>query len=176
VSGAGGAAQKPQPARRRRATLQLTVLLAIVLLLLGEAGGSSLSLLRYAMREPTADDIAQLVCNAYERQDYALLIAHVDPAPAPPDNAGTFDATAKDQLRTQLQTLDASAGKVTKCTEKSFRFGNTSAGEEKQVQYAFIMTRANNPDKPFNTLMTLVQVSGKGWLVSRNSNFLGTQG
>ncbi|MGZ3601676.1 MAG: hypothetical protein ACXWQ5_18750 [Ktedonobacterales bacterium] len=175
MSGAGGTTQKPQPAKRR-ATLQLTVLLAIVLLLLGEAGGSSLSLLRYAMRESTADDIAQLVCHAYEKQDYALLIAHVDPAPAPPDNVGAFDATAKGQLRTQLQTLDASAGKVTKCTEKSFRFGDTSAGTEKQVQYAFIMTRANNPDKPFNTLMTLVNVSGKGWLISRNSNFLGTQG
>lgn len=175
MSGAGGTTQKPQPAKRN-AALQLTIVLAMVLLLLGGAGGGSLSLLRYAMREPTADDVAQLVCNAYEKQDYALLIAHIDPTPAPPDNAGSFDANAKDQLRTQLQTLDSSAGKVTKCTEKSFSFGNTSAATPNQVQYAFIMTRENKPDKPFNTLMTLTQVPGKGWLVSRNSNFLGTQG
>lgn len=175
MSGADGTAQKPQPAKRK-ATLQLTVVLAVVLLLLGEAGGGSLSLLRYAMREPNADDIAQLVCNAYERQDYALLIAHINPAPASPDNTGVFDAAAKDSLLTQLQTLDSSAGKVTKCTEKSFRVGDTSAQTPSQIQYAFIMTRANNPDKPFNTLMTLVLVSGKGWMVSRNSNFLGTQG
>lgn len=174
MSGAGGTTQKPQPAKRN-ATLQLTILFAIVLLLLGEAGGSSLSLLRYAMREPTADDVAQLVCNAYGRQDYLLLIAHIDPAPAPPDNPGDFDTNAKDQLRTQLQTLDSSAGKVTKCTEKSFSITNTSTAAVSQVQYAFIMTREKQPDKPFNTLMTLVRVSGKGWMVSRNSNFLGTQ-
>lgn len=175
MSGAGGTTQKPQPAKRN-ATLQLTVVLALILLLLGEAGGSTLSLLRYALREPTADDIAQLVCNTYERQDYSLLIAHIDPTPAPPDSPGAFDATAKDQLRTQIQTLDSTAGKVTKCTEKSFSFGNTSTATPNQVQYAFIMTRELKPDKPFNTLMTLVRVPGKGWLVSRNSNFLGTQG
>lgn len=175
MSGADGATQKPRPAKRKT-TLQLTVVLAVVLLLLGEAGGGSLSLLRYAMREPSADDVAQLVCNAYERQDYTLLIAHIDPEPASPDNTGTFDATAKDGLRTQLQTLDSSAGKVTKCTEKSFSVSNTSAQTPDQIQYAFVMTRANKPEKPFNTLMTLVRVADKGWLVSRNSNFLGTQG
>ncbi len=175
MSGAGGTTPKQQPAKRSNATLQLTVVFAIVLLLLGEAGGSSLSLLRYAMREPTADDIAQLVCNAYEHQDYNLLISHIDPDPAPPESLGTFDANAKDQLRTQLQTLDSSAGKVTKCTEKSFSFGTTSATAPDHVQYAFIMTRESKPDKPFNTLMTLVQVSNSGWMVSRNSNFVGTQ-
>ena len=174
MSGAGGTTQKPRPAKRSAAP-QLTLALALVLLLLGVAGGGSISLLRYAMREPTADDIAQLVCNAYLRQDYTLLVDHIDPTPAPPDNPGAFDANAKDALRAQLQGLDASAGKVTKCTEKSFSFGNTSAATPDQVQYAFIMTRATNPDKPFNTLMTLVRASGKGWLISRNSNFLGTQ-
>lgn len=174
MSGAGGTTQKPQPAKRNTA-LQLTVVFAIVLLLLGEAGGSSLWLLRYAMRTPTADDIAQLVCNAYEHQDYNLLITHIDPTAAPPDNLGDFDSNARDQLRTQLQTLDSSAGKATKCTEKSFTVSNTSGVTPNQVQYGFIMTRENNPDKPFNTLMTLVQVPGKGWMVSRNSNFIGTQ-
>lgn len=167
---ANGAARA---ARMSDSTVQLTLALIVVLLLLGAAGGGSLALLQYAMRQPTAADIAQRVCTAYQTQNYDLLVAQIDPTPIPPNNLSDF-ASARSVLVAQLRSLDASAGQVTSCSQKCLTYPGTAPNPNQQ-QCAFVMTRSRTPAKPFNTLMTLVHGSNAGWRVARNSNFIGSQ-
>jgi hypothetical protein len=59
----------------RRLRLRVTLALALLLLVGGIISAIGASLLQQALRTPTADDIAQRVCTAYQRQDYDLLLA-----------------------------------------------------------------------------------------------------
>jgi len=115
-------------------TLRVTIMLALLLLLVGVAGDAALKLLEHAMRPPTADDTAQLVCTAFQRQDYTLLIQQVDTTPVPPATSGPLDVTA---LRTQLANLDTSDGKVTSC--KYIKINST----DNPAQYSFTLQRAH---------------------------------
>lgn len=148
--------------------LRTTLLLAVLLLLVGVAGGSALKLLQHAMRVPTADDTAQLICTAYSQQNYDLLIQRIDPAPVAPANTGSFDANA---LRGQLNSLDAGQGAVSTCTYRQLDFSNISVGGN-ALQYTFAMHRAHAP-KEFDLIMTFVHENDGTWKVSRASNFTG---
>lgn len=162
-------------AERGGSALRATLLLAVLLALVGVAGGGALNLLQHAMRVPTADDTAQLVCTAYSQQNYDLLLQQIDPAPVPPSNTGAFDANA---LRSQLKSLDASQGDVASsgttpgCTYKQLDFSNISVGNN-ALQYAFTLHRAH-ASKDFNLIMTLVRESDGTWKISRASNFTGS--
>lgn len=181
VAGKAGAPPKDakgeaQPAAQARkgGALRATLLLAVLLMLVGVAGGGALKLLQHAMRVPTADDTAQLVCTAYTQQNYDLLIQQIDPAPVPPTNTGAFDANA---LRGQLKALDASQGVVASqgstagCTYKQLDFTNVSVGAT-TLQYSFVLHRTHT-SRSFDLIMTLVHESDGTWKVSRASNFTG---
>lgn len=162
-----------------RVRLRLTLFLALLLCLLGLAGAEGASLLQRAIRIPTADDIAQRVCTAYQRQDYDLLAQTVDPAATPPEVPGPFDAAAKADLTGQLKALDAQAGPVAACSYKAVAFdvqgqGQTQATDHRQ--YIFTMTRGHGQSVAYTTLMTLVRQRDGSWLVSRTSNFVGGPG
>ncbi len=165
---AAGKAAKPAAAERSGSALRSMLLLAVLLTLVGLAGGGALKLLQHAMRVPTADDTAQLVCTAYSQYNYDLLIQHIDPAPVAPSNTGTFDPTT---LRDQLKSLDASQGNVSTCTYKQLDFSNISVGNN-ALQYTFTMHRTH-ASKEFDLVMTLVHESDGTWKVSRASNFTG---
>jgi hypothetical protein len=70
VSGASGT-----PKAASNSTLRVTLLLALLLLLIGAAGAGAMALLQHAIRPPTSDDIAQLVCTTYTTQNYDPLLA-----------------------------------------------------------------------------------------------------
>jgi hypothetical protein len=167
VTEAGAPPSRAQPAPRRSA-LRLTLLLALLLLLVGLAGAGALRLLLHAMRPPTADDTAQLVCTAFTQQNYDLLVAQVDPAPVPPAATGRFDANA---LRTQLTTLDGAQGKVTTCSYKQLAFSNLASGGT-SLQYIFTIHRAQT-SAPVSLVMILVHEADGSWKLSRGSDFLG---
>lgn len=156
-------------AERRGGALRATLLLAVLLALVGVAGGGALKLLQHAMRVPTADDTAQLVCTAYSQQNYDLLLQQIDPAPVPPANTTTFDANA---LRAQLKSLDASQGDVSACTYKQLDFSNITVGNN-ALQYAFTLHRTH-ASKEFDLIMTLMRESNGTWKISRASNFTGS--
>ena len=154
--------------QRSGSALRSVLLLAVLLMLVGFAGGSALKLLQYAMRVPTADDTAQLVCTAYSQHNYDLLLQHIDSAPVPPANSGAFNPTA---LRSQLISLDASQGDVSHCSYKQLNFNNISASNT-ALQYAFVMQRTH-ASKEFDLIMTVVHESDGTWKISRASNFTG---
>lgn len=161
-------AGKPVVQERSGSALRATLLLAMLFLLVGVAGGSALKLLQHAMRVPTADDTAQLICTAYSQHNYDLLIQQIDPAPVAPANTGNFDAKA---LRDQLTSLDASQGGVSTCTYRQLDFSNISVGNN-ALQYTFAMHRTH-ASKEFDLIMTFVHESDGTWKVSRASNFTG---
>lgn len=164
----GKAGTAVAPEQRTGNVLRSILLLAVLLMLVGFAGASALKLLQYAMRVPTADDTAQLVCTAYSQHNYDLLLQQIDSAPVPPANSGAFNQTA---LRSQLTSLDASQGDVTRCTYKQLDFNNISASNT-ALQYAFVMHRAH-ASKEFDLIMTFVHESDGTWKISRASNFTG---
>jgi hypothetical protein len=129
------APKKPAPARAGAGTtLRVTIVLALLLAAVGVAGAGALKLLVHAMRPPTADDTAQLVCTAFQRQDYNLLLQQIDTAPAPPATTGRLDGTV---LRAQLASLDSSDGTVTSCKYVKIGTSDTPA------QYSFTLQRTN---------------------------------
>ena len=190
AGGAGAASPHAQTAGPRKAAtapkltiqqvrLRLTLALALALLLIGAAGAESVTLLQWAMRVPTASDIAKLVCTAYQRQDYDLLLAQIDPAPEPPQMPAAFDLNAKSALVDQLKALDAQAGASTSCTYTELAANAPQApnGQAKpqspaQIQFIFSMKRAHGG--LYTAPMTLVQQVDGGWKVSRASSFTGT--
>ncbi|HLZ24264.1 MAG TPA: hypothetical protein VKQ30_19295 [Ktedonobacterales bacterium] len=114
--------------------LRVTIVLALLLVAVGVAGAGALKLLVHAMRPPTADDTAQIVCTAFQRQDYPLLVQQIDTAPVPPATGGPLDVTA---LRAQLASQDTAYGKVVSC--KYIRIGTSG----NPAQYAFNLQRAH---------------------------------
>lgn len=180
-----GAASPAAPARREsqrqrakangRVRLRLTLALALALCLLGVAGAESAALLQRALRIPTADDIAQRVCTAYQRHDYDVLLQTIDPATAPPEVPGPFDAAAKAELTGQLKALDAQAGPVASCSFKAMAL-DAQAQAADHRQYIFSMTRGHGQAVIYTTLMTLVRQADGNWLVARTSNFVGGPG
>jgi len=159
----------------RQVRLRLTLALALALLLIGAAGAESAVLLERALRIPTAADIAQRVCTAYQRQDYDLLLDQIDPAPVP-GMSGPFDRNAKNTLVSQLKALDAQAGAVTSCTYTELAAGQASGqAAQQQVparrQFLFSMKRARG--SLYTAPMTLLQQADGGWKVSRASSFIG---
>lgn len=145
--------------------LRVTIVLALLLILVGVAAAGAVRLLEHAMRAPTADDTAQLVCTAFQHQDYSLLLQQIDPAPVPPAASDKFDATI---LRQQLMSLDASQGVVTSCRYNQL---NTNVNP---LQYDYTLRRARTT-API-TLLVLIQHESDGtWKVSRGSNLIGTQ-
>lgn len=177
---AGEAGAPPKDARggaksavkqRSGSAMRSTLLLAVLLTAVGVGGGGALKLLEHAMRVPTADDTAQLVCTAYTHQNYDQLIQVIDPAPVAPTNTGAFDANT---LRGQLNSLDVSQGDVSGCTYKQLDFTNIAAGSP-TLQYSFVLHRTGT-SRSFDLIMTLVHESDDTWKVSRASNFTGATG
>lgn len=119
---------------------------------------------------PTADDIAQRVCTAYQTQNYDLLANQIDPAKIAPTVTTPWDSSARTAFIDQLHTEDDALGKVTRCTYSSLAFtiGNGLQPVTKR-QYLFTMQR----DKLYSTGMNFVHESDAGWLISRDSDFLG---
>ncbi len=159
----------------RRVRLRLTLSLALLLCLLGIAGAESAALLLRALRIPTADDIAQRVCTAYQRQDYDVLVQAIDPAASPPEVPGPFDAAARADLTGQLKALDTQAGPVTVCSFKAL-VSDAQAQATDHRQYIFTMTRGHGQPMVYTTLMTIVREADGSWLVTRTSNFVGGPG
>ncbi|MBF6591975.1 MAG: hypothetical protein IVW57_15810 [Ktedonobacterales bacterium] len=159
---------KPAVEQRVGSALRAALALAVLLMLVGVAGGGALKLLRYAMRTPTADDTAQIICTAYRQQNYDLLLQRIDSTPVPPANTGAFDANA---LRARLQVLDTSQGTVSSCAYRQLDFG-TTATTPGALQYTFAMRRARAANE-FDLIMTLIYESDGTWKVSRASNFTG---
>lgn len=147
--------------------LRVTLALAILLMATGIAGAYAASLLQTALKPPTSEDMAQLVCTAYIHQNYDLLIQQIDTTPAPPAT-GPFDAAA---LRKQLRGADASEGTVRSCTYA--RLPNATASAT-SIQYAFSMHRSRLT-ATIGAVMTIVRQPDGTWKISRNSDFLGTQ-
>jgi hypothetical protein len=156
----------------RRVRRRLTLALALALLLIGAAGAESAALLQRALRIPTAEDIAQRVCTAFQQRDYDLLLDQIDPAPVPPAVPGPFDPNARSALASQLKALDAQAGAVTTCqyTELAANGQGRQQGPA-QLQFIFSMKRAHGA--VYTAPMTLVQQTDGGWKVSRASSFTG---
>jgi hypothetical protein len=161
------------PARRAassvgRTRLRVTLALALALVAAGLGAAEAATLLQRALRTPTADDIAQRICTAYERQDYDLLLSQIDPTPIPPAVPGPFDAGAKAALVGELRAEDGSAGPVTQCSYKVLVV-NAPAPPADQRQYFFSMQRG----VLYTSLMTLARQHDDTWLIQRDSNFLG---
>jgi hypothetical protein len=148
----------------------VTLTLALLLLLLGLAGAKSVALLQDALRTPSADDIAQRACTIYQRQDYNFLLDQIDPTPLPPAYPNPFDANARHALLDQLESLDASVGKVTQCSYRALTFDNNDqSSQANQRQYVFTMERSTT----YTTVMTLARQPDGSWKISRDSNFFG---
>jgi hypothetical protein len=143
-------------------------------LLIGAAGAGAMQLLQHAMRTPTADDAAQLVCTAYTTQSYDTLLSVVDPTPVPPTQAGSFDAAAKVSLANALKELDAGSGDVTSCSYKQLKFNNL-AQTGPTLQYILTMRRAN-VTVDISMQIKLVRQPDGSWKVSRDSDFTGIPG
>ena len=170
-----------QPSRTGRGRLGLFLVLVISLLLLGVAGAGSYALLLQVTAAPTVTDIAERVCTAYTTQNYQLLINQIDPTPIPgatplPGGAspsGPFDANAKNQLVSELQTLDVNYGPVVNCQQHQLVNGSGVADTSNSAQFIFLMHRSDTPNVTYSCLMNFVRQSGN-WMVTRDSNFTGT--
>ncbi len=169
MSGSAGAAPRAKQVTRRRVVFRVTLLFAVILLALGFAGAGALRLLQHAMRTPSDADLAQLVCTAYQTQNYDVLIQQIDPKPAPPAT-GSFDAAG---LKNQLRELDSTYGHVTSCTYGRLAYSNTPA-DSNLAQYSFKVQRAHLPQAG-GMLMTFVRTQGSIWKISRISAFVDVQ-
>lgn len=162
MSSATGTAAPKKPAAagvRAGTTLRVTIVLALLLLLIGVAGAGALKLLVHAMRPPTSADTAQLVCTAFQRQDYPLLIQQIDTAPVPPATTGRFDAAA---LSAQLANLDATDGTVTAC--KYIKIG----ANDNPAQYSFTLQRSRA--KSLTSLVVyVIHESDGSWKIRSDS-------
>ena len=150
----------------------MVVMLAV--LLLTDVGAGALTRLRLAIRPPTSDDIAQLVCTTYTTQNYDPLLAAIDPTPVPPAATGPFDATAQSTLRKTLQSLDTGSGVVTSCSYSGPVFADPS-NDKSQRRYIFTMQRAHH-NGPLTMPMIFTVQSDGGWKISRGSDFSGFTG
>ncbi|MGH2514710.1 MAG: hypothetical protein ACRDHP_03560 [Ktedonobacterales bacterium] len=162
VGGATGTASPRKAATagaRAGTTLRVTIVLALLLLIVGVAGGGALKLLVHAMRLPTAADTAQIVCTAFQGQNYSLLLQQVDPAPVSGAGSGTFDGAA---LRAQLTSLDASVGKVTSCSY--IKIGTNV----NPAQYSFTLQRAHAKSTT-SLVIYIIQEAGGTWKLRSDS-------
>jgi hypothetical protein len=138
-------------------------------------------LLEQATRAPTITDIAQSVCTDYTTQNYQLLINQIEPGPITGGSSlpngfnlsGQFDSNAKSQLTSALQSLDRSSGRVISCQQHQLTY-HGSAANPSRAQFIFQMHRSGTP-KVYSSLMNFTQASGT-WLITRDSNFVGTPG
>ena len=174
AGGTAGVAPKRPVKVNRTAALRLTLLLAILLLLVGFAGIGAVQLLQRAMRLPTSDDIAQLVCTAYTTQNYDELLTIVDPTPAQPAQTGPFDDATRTALAKTLKDLDTGSGKVTSCTYQEPKFDNVPQTGSR-LQYVLTMRRSN-VTLDITMLITLVRQPDGSWKVWRGSDFTGIPG
>jgi hypothetical protein len=151
-----------------RLRLRVTLALLLALTVSGLASAEGAALLQRALRTPSADDIAQRICTAYLAQNYDLLASQIDPATIAPNVTAPWDAHAQAALLEQLHTEDAALGRVTHCAYSALAFG---AGPRPATtrQYLFSMQRA----KPYSTGMNLNRQADGGWLIARDSDFLG---
>ncbi len=133
-----------------------------------------MSLLQHALRVPTSDDVAQLVCTAYQSQNYDVLLSVIDPTPVPPAQTTAFDSAARSALTTTLKNLDASAGDVTSCAYQEPRSSNVPQTGA-TLQYVLTMRRAH-VTTDIVMLITLRRQPDGGWKVSRDSDFTGIPG
>ena len=147
------------------------VVVMLAVLLLTDVGAGALTRLRLAIRPPTSDDIAQLVCTTYTTQNYDPLLAVIDPTPVPPAATGPFDATAQSTLRKTLQSLDTGSGVVTSCSYSGPVFADPS-NDKSQRRYIFTMQRAHH-NGPLTMPMIFTVQSDGGWKISRGSDFSG---
>ena len=170
VKGTGTAAPKRPAKISGGAAFRLPLLLAVALALMGVAGGQALSLLQRAMRVPTADDTAQLVCTAYQSQNYDILLNVIDPTPVPPTQTGPFDATARTSLANTLKSLDAGSGEVTSCAYQEPLPQSGSA-----LRYILTMRRTR-VTVDITMPITLLRQPDGSWKVSRGSDFTGIPG
>lgn len=160
------APKKPDVGRASGGTkLRVTIVLALLLVLVGVAAAGALKLLEHAMRAPTANDTAQLVCTAFQRQDYNLLTQQIDPTPVPPAASDNFDATT---LHQQLMSLDTSQGAVTSCKYSQL---NTNVNP---LQYDYTLRRERTAS-PITLIILIVHERDGTWKISRGSNLIGTQ-
>ncbi len=171
-----------QPSQRGLGQLELWAVLFIMLSLLGVAGAISYSLLQQVTQPPSVTDIAERVCTAYTTQNYQLLISQIDPSPitgitpaaSSVSPSGTFDASLKNSLVSQLKTLDVNFGPVTSCQQHQLVFKGTVTPAPK-VEFVFDMHRSGTPNVTYSCVMSFVQHSGS-WMITRDSNFIGNPG
>jgi hypothetical protein len=130
-----------------------------------------MALLQHAIRPPTSDDIAQLVCTTYTTQNYDPLLAAIDPTAVPPAATGPFDATAQNTLRKTLQSLDTGSGVVTSCSYSGPVFADPS-NDKSQRRYIFTMQRAHH-NGPLTMPMIFTGQPDGGWKILRGSDFSG---
>ena len=169
-----------RPSRKGHGRLGLWIVLLVVLSLLGGAGAGSYVLLEQVTRVPTVTDIAQRVCTAYTTENYQLLIDQIDPSPISSgstlpngfSSAGPFDSHAKSQLMSALKTLDTNFGRVTNCQQHQLIYKGTATNPNR-VSFIFVMHRSGTPNVVYSCLMTLTQYNGS-WMITRDSNFIGT--
>lgn len=159
---------------RRQTIARQTLALMLTLLLLGGAGFTALGLLHYAMRTPTADDTAALVCTAYKTQNYDALIARVDPNfRGQVGPSGLFDTNAKNQLKNFLTADDNKYGKVKTCSYSETSDTRTQAGEVKT--YNMIIQRSPQSQPGTLTIYIVKETNGQ-WYLTRGSDFGMPQG
>jgi hypothetical protein len=151
---------KEKANQARRPVLAVTITLAIIFLILGEAAYESAQLLQHALHPQTSADVAALVCTSLKTQNYAQLSSKMDPA-ATPTAANSKEPTLSDQLR----GLDSSNGKVTTCTYQLISENDTSA------QYALTLKRAKMP-VPMGLLLVL-RFHNSTWMISPDTDFTG---
>lgn len=170
VRGPGTAAPKRPAKVSSGSAVRLTLLLAVALALIGVAGGEAMGLLQRAMRVPSADDTAQLVCTAYQSQNYDILLNVIDPTPVPPAQTGPFDAAARSSLANTLKSLDAGSGEVTSCAYQEPLPQSGSA-----LRYILTMRRTR-VTVDITMPITLLRQPDGSWKVSRGSDFTGIPG
>ncbi len=151
-----------------RTRLRVALALALALMLVGLASTEGAVLLQRALRTPSADDIAQRICTAYQTENYSLLVNQIDPATIPPNVTTPWDAQAQAALADQLHTEDAALGKVTRCSYSAL---TVTGGQQAATlrQYHFLLQRA----KLYSTAMNLKRQSDGSWLIARDNDFLG---
>jgi hypothetical protein len=170
-----------RPPRSGHGRLVLWIVLVIVLSLLGGAGAGSYALLEQVTRTPTVTDIAQRVCTAYSTQNYQLLIDQIDSGPITGASSlpngfnlsGPFDSNARNQLTSALKSLDTNFGRVTSCQQHQLVYQGTA--NPSVVRFIFVMHRSGTPNVVYSCLMNFTEASGS-WMVTRDSNFIGTPG
>lgn len=170
-----------RPSRPGHGRLVLWIVLVIVLSLLGGAGAGSYALLEQVTRTPTVTDIAQRVCTAYTTQNYQLLIDQIDSGPITGGSSlpngfnlsGPFDSNARNQLTSALKSLDTNFGRVTSCQQHQLVYQGTA--NPSVVRFIFVMHRSGTPNVVYSCLMNFTEASGS-WMVTRDSNFIGTPG